>query len=178
MHNPEDVVDWIQATNFIRNLKDAHECAESFSRLFGKYCPGITPAELMSHLKEVSADVLRKARVQLDCVAMLYFQEFLSSVDLQDLTIFLYVDGSPQYRGIEMFAASMDIILGVWPNVWWRRVLLPVVALTRAQLDSIGKTIALLWQLMLLTGPAMLPLVLRRVRGILSDNGVERLPSY
>ena len=175
LHDPADILDWIDATQYIRNLQQTHECAESWSRIFGKYYPGVSAADLMAHVKLMSDDVLRKARVQLDCAAMLYFQAFFQTAVLDDINIILYVDGSPQHRGVEMFAASMDIIMGTWPNIWWRRVLLPVVALARTQLDAIGKTIALLWQLTLVTGPALLPLVLRRVRGILSDNGVERL---
>ena len=131
MHDPIDVIEWVEATAFIRNVDEGQQCAESFARLFGKYCPGVTVSQLMAHLKPISADVLRRARVQVDCVAMLFFQEFFKLIDLEDCTIFLYVDGSPQHRGVEMFAASIDIILGNWPDVWWRRILLPVVALSR-----------------------------------------------
>eukprot|EP00959_Pyramimonas_sp_CCMP1952_P454677 9470278-Pyramimonas_sp.AAC.1 len=52
--------------------------------------------------------------------------------------------------------------------------LLPVVSLGRDQQDTLGKTVALLWQLTLMFGPKLLPRLLERVRGILTDSGVER----
>ncbi len=55
-----------------------------------------------------------------------------------------------------------------------RRALLPIIRLPRSRLDKVGKTTALLWQLLLITGKRLLRVICVRVRGILTDNGVER----
>ena len=52
---------------------------------------------------------------------------------------------------------------------------MPIIFLRRRQLDALGKTIGLLWQLTLITGVALLPAYTTRVRSVLTDGGVERL---
>ena len=88
-----------------------------------------------------------------------------------DMDIYLFCDGSPQWRGAELFAASMDILF----NDAVKRILLPLLSLPRDHLDRVGKCVALLWQLLMLVGSRLLQAFLKRVRGILTDCGVERL---
>lgn len=66
------------------------------------------------------------------------------------LHFYVHIDGSPQWRGLELLATSDDIHEGVS----FARRLLPAVPLEREQLDTIGKTMSLLWQLWLLSGPS------------------------
>ena len=138
---------------------------------------GVDAADLISK-KGYNKEVVRKARVKFDILAMHIWGAFFGQLDLELVDIFLFVDGSPQYRGKELFAASMDVFIR--PDVpgdgdveHFRR-LLPVVSISRGQLDTIGKTVTLLWQLTLMFGASKLPQILRRIRGILTDNGTER----
>ena len=87
-------------------------------------------------------------------------------------SFYLYTDASPQLRGVEILATTLDIR---WRGNWFR-CLLPVVSLSRTMLDVVGKTIALVWQLFLLTGPSFTTLqkILDRVQSITTDMGAEQ----
>lgn len=88
-------------------------------------------------------------------------------------SLYLWCDASPQFRGLEMFAASVDL----FADMFYKRWLMPVVSLPRDALDAQGKTIALLWQILLLVGVSKTDIrsFLRRVRSITTDQGTERL---
>jgi hypothetical protein len=82
--------------------------------------------------------------VRLDMVAMLLTRMMLRHMFSvrPNMNIYLFADASPQWRGLEMWAASMDIQDG---QSIVRR-LLPVLSLDRCQVDAVGKMTALLWQ--------------------------------
>lgn len=166
------VIDWVRASLYIKNIKKADEACDAFARILAR--SGLqTRAELMCGLQRVNREVLRRARVRVDCCDMLLWREFFRTLDLSTLDIFIFVDGSPQYRGLEMFATTLDLFIsGSIP--FHVRLLLPVIALRRDFLDQTGKTVGLLWQLFLVAGSLLLQPLLFRVRAILSDNGVER----
>ena len=90
---------------------------------------------------------LRKARVRLDGVAMMLWRRLISQtlnvIGDANCTLCLFADGSPQWRGLELFAASYDFDDG---SSLVRR-LLPLTSLERTQLNTLGKTLTLLWQL-------------------------------
>ena len=70
-----------------------------------------------------------------------------------------------------MFATSMD----AYYNTEMTRRLLPCVCLDRDQMSVVGKTLALLWQLWLVGGPALATFLflLSRIRSITTDMGTE-----
>ena len=123
-------------------------------------------------IARVDAKILRQARVRLDAVAMLLYQAFFASsrADLEEMDVFLFVDGSPQWRGRELYASTMDLLA----DGFYKRVLLPLLFLGQGSLDTIAKTVGLLWQVMLLTGANHLQALLGRVRAVLTDGGTER----
>ena len=88
-----------------------------------------------------------------------------------DGNIFLFCDGSPQWRGWELYASTLDLVKG---DVLYR-IMLPSIFLRRGQLSALWKTVGLLWQVCLIVGPLHLQRSLSRVRAILTDGGVERL---
>lgn len=53
---------------------------------------------------------IRTWRVRLDITCMVLFREYLASFVIDDLDIFLYTDGSPQWKGLEMIASTMDMV--------------------------------------------------------------------
>ena len=130
----------------------------------------------MDRLEYVHPTCLRLARVRLDCVAMLLFRKFWETLEYNAVDIHIFADGSPQWRGLELFASSADI----WINCnTFMRKLLPCVSLPRWMADAMSKTIAFLWQVYLMVGPAYAHVrhFCNRVRSFTTDMGVERLMS-
>ena len=94
--------------------------------------------------------VLVKARTRLDIVCMLGARAIFSKERFVDVEVFLYTDASPQWRGTELQASSMDIVR--------RRTgarshhLLPCTRLSFDFRDVVGKCVGLLHQLFLCVG--------------------------
>eukprot|EP00959_Pyramimonas_sp_CCMP1952_P431742 9042021-Pyramimonas_sp.AAC.1 len=78
------------------------------------------------------------------------FDDWLSTVPLNKNNFYLFIDSSPQRRGLGLHAASIDM----WVDGVFRRKLLPCASLGKEFLDKIGKTVATLWQLFLMFGPS------------------------
>ena len=55
-------------------------------------------------------------------------------MDMSALHAYIFTDGSPQWRGWELFATTLDVVHGHFHQRW----LLPVVSLPRTMLDRIG----------------------------------------
>lgn len=166
--DPEFVVEWLEATAFVKEVRKVHAAAAVFTKLIARRL-----GKKASDLKPDSAgyETLRRARVRADCVAMLLHRRFIHSLG-DDCQIFIYCDASPQLRGTELFATSFDI----YDGTGFHRRLAPVVSLERTQYDSTGKLLALLWQIWLMAGPKLDDLVrfCNRVRGLVTDQGTER----
>jgi hypothetical protein len=173
MLDPELVLDWLEATSFVKDIRQAGQAASSFARLFAR-SSGLSRTMLQAKLNKISYTTLRHARVRLDCVAMMVWRIFwkaLLASQADRLFLYIFCDASPQ-RGAEMFASTVDIYDG---KKFWR-VLLPCIALSPCMMDAIGKSSALLWQLWLIAGPSYqhLQALRERVISITTDQGVER----
>ena len=176
-HEASLVIDWLDATRYMKDIQKTHDCAKVFSRLFARRSPQ-SSAELFGTLDYVNAETLRQARVRVDCVAMLVYRLFYKHLaesleHASCLNVYLFADASPQWRGAELFASTFELFDGVT----FIRKLLPVVSLSKTQLDAIGKCLALLWQIFLVVGPLTFWIrhFCKRVRAITTDMGVERL---
>ena len=170
-HDADLVVDWLEASKFIKRMSETVDAAKSYAKLFAR-AGKQTSQEMLADLPKVSIRVLRQARVRADCCTLLYWQGRFSML-VQGGTMFhlyLYCDGSPQWRGRELYASTVDLVVGETLT----RLMLPIVYLGRGELDKWWKTTGLMWQLCLLVGLAQLPACLLRVRGVLTDGGVER----
>ena len=64
---------------------------------------------------------LRRARVNLDATACLLFRTFWLSLPFASLFIYVFIDASPQWKGVELFAASFDITVGTAATFFQRR---------------------------------------------------------
>lgn len=174
-HDPELVLDWLCASAFVRDIRKVGEAADAFAALFGRSA-GVSHAKLMGTLRMVHAEVLRRARVRLDCIAMLLYRRFWTTLvaagDETTINIYLYADASPQWRGLELYASSFDLFDGSR----FQHKLFPMVSLDKEFGDAAGKCLALLWQVFLMVGPSyeVLRFFCRRVRSITTDQGVER----
>lgn len=163
----------------LRDVKrNMHSTAKGFAKLFARRGPQ-TRVQLYDSLEWVHAGCLRQARVRLDCVCMNLFRLFWASLCITLVDIYLFADGSPQWRGLELFAASMDLHICDGPSVGITRRLLPCVSLPRWMASALSKCIAFLWQVYLMVGPMYSSVrnYCNRVRSITTDMGAERLMS-
>ena len=168
------VIDWLEASENCRNIaKCLTKTTKSFAKLFARR-GSQSQCQLLRELEYVNRKCLIAARVRLDCVCMNLFRRFWASVDIANVNIYLFADGSPQWRGLELFAVSADFSFG---DGYLVRKLLPCVSLPRWMADALSKTVALLWQIWLMVGPSFSRVrqFCDRVRSITTDMGVERL---
>lgn len=129
---------------------------------------------MLNIVQFMSARCLVRARIRADAAAMLLQREWWQSLGARDdVSVYVFCDSSPQWRGVELFACTVDIVVG---DELFRR-LSPLVSLNKSQLDLSGKMAALLWQAFLLTGPAWKSLnqFCQKVRSVTTDMGTERL---
>ena len=104
--------------------------------------------------KTPSYDVLRRTRIRFDIALMLAFRLWFQNLISSGVPFFLfvYMDASPQWRGRELFAASIDVVRIVDGERLYSRHLLPLINLGTAYRSSYGKTWAFLWMLVLVCG--------------------------
>ena len=118
-------------------------------------------------------EILRQARCRIDAMAMQGFRAYWKDLVDNDRVdaVNLWIDGSPQWRGVEMFAGSLEVWVGDEVQRW----LIPCVCLEAGQLDGASEMKALLWAWFLMTGPNRhyLQRLLSLVTGIVTDHGVE-----
>ena len=172
--DPQLVLEWVDASAYLRDLRKSFAAASSFARVFA-HTGLVEHAKLIAALPIVSSELLRQARIRVDIVAMLVFRRWFASLrkspDAGRVVIHLYCDASPQWRGLEMFASSFELSFG---DTVLRR-LFPLVSLDRRRLDALGKTLTLMWQIYLIAGPSadLLKYFCSRVASITTDMGVE-----
>ena len=163
----ERVIRWVAASRFLKDAKKLQEASPAFANILSE-----GPAErLLAGQVKVSKETVRQGRVRLDVTAMWLHRDWWQSLDKERVGIFIFIDGSPQWRGTEMFAGSVDVIV---EGVVHRRIL-PCVALEHTHMDGVSKTIALLWAVFLMVGPRFedVRAFCDRVIAICSDSGVE-----
>jgi len=172
--DPQLVLEWVDASAYLRDLRKSFAAASSFARVFA-HTGLVEHAKLIAALPIVSSELLRQARIRVDIVAMFVFRRWFASLrkspDAGRVVIHLYCDASPQWRGLEMFASSFELAFG---DTVLRR-LFPLVSLDRRRLDALGKTLTLMWQIYLIVGPSadLLKYFCSRVASITTDMGVE-----
>jgi hypothetical protein len=171
--DPKLILEWIAASMDVKDIRKIGRAAKSFATIFARGC-GIPKNVLLSNAPKVCPEVIRLGRVRADVVSMLLTRKMLQETLLKSphVNIFVYIDGSPQWRGLEMLATSIDIQDGQTIT----RRLLPLISLESYQFGALWKVAALLWQLFLVVGPlySTMRLCLRRIRGVLTDFGTER----
>jgi hypothetical protein len=175
---PVDVfIEWIHATRFQKQLRNVKDVYAAWTKIMKRRFR-LTDEQIAAEHEHVCYTQLRKARVRLDSVAMLLFRCFFAGLTVAtSYNIYLFTDGSPQWRGTELFATSFDLITtgsGEWVH---SRRLMPVLKLGIYMATACGKCFAILWKIFLIVGPSFnrIRLFLSRVRSITSDMGVERM---
>ena len=100
----------------------------------------------------------------------------MHSLNIDTVDLYLYSDGSPQWRGVELLASSIDVRIPMaGGEILRHRRLLPAISINMSMFGVKGKTITLLWQLWLMFGPsyANMRAVLARIRSLTLDFGTE-----
>ena len=102
-------------------------------------------------------------------------QIFFQTLPFAALRLYLFIDSSPQHRGLELFAASFDLVIEEVKHFFQRR-LMPQVSIGSVMYTCLGKAFAMLWQIWLLVGPKYIDMriCLDSVAGINTDFGTER----
>lgn len=175
VRSPELMLQWLECSENLKQQRRAGRSAEHFAKLLSVES-GVPVAKLLGNLKSTSGRLLIKSRIRLDCAANLAHRAWWSQARLSvDVSVHIFCDASPQWRGIELFATTVDIVVD---GCLYRR-LAPLVSLSKAQLDHHGKLGALLWQLFLMCGPTFEDMAsfCRAVRSVTTDLGTERLLS-
>ena len=171
----QHILDWLDATRYLTSMRCKAQAKIAWAKIFARHTtsPDDTAAELSRRAGDVPYDTLRQARCRFDILCMLLWRFYFSSVDVSSWNFYLYIDGSPQWRGVELLATSIDIFRT--PHSPGVRRLLPVLQIGQATLGIAGKCYALLWQLFLMIGPypSRFREVLNRMRSITADMGTE-----
>jgi len=175
MCDPEVMLEWLEMSAMLKDIRRANEGAAIFARIFARKA-GVAAADLLCQLDVINVETLRKCRCRADVAAMAVWRHVFDQVvrsDMASVSIYLFADASPQWRGVEVFASSMDLHV----NGVFERRLLPCIYLRRGLLDTVGKAVGLCWQIWLLVGPSYhnFRAFCRRVRSLTTDQGTERL---
>ena len=167
------VMRWVQAASFLKSTKKIKEAAVAFSLALQEDANDDDAAVALAQGSAKCREILRQARCRIDAMAMQGFRAYWKDlVDNGRVTAAnLWIGGSPQWRGVEMFAGSLEVWVGDEVQRW----LIPCVSLEAGQLDGASKTKACMWALFLMAGPNRhyLQRLLSLVTGIVTDHGVE-----
>ena len=171
------VIAWLKASQDLKQLRKARDSKRAWAEVFAA-----GDAELLHLLDKttpnVQYDTLRRGRVRLDMTTCLLFRDrWKAAVASRKVhAIYMFTDASPQWRGKEMVATTLE--LHVWPFQEEPFVmLLPLIHIGSDMLSSTGKAFALLWQCFLVVGPSWKRLVkfTEAVVAFTTDLGAERL---
>ena len=168
------IIEWLDASSLLCNVSKSWKAAGKFAKIVSRVTTE-SHQQIVRSMQSVHKDTLRLSRTRLDIVCMLLqrkvFEAWCAGEQYQDMALYLFVDASPQWRGSELFALTIDTV-DVPSSRIFRR-LAPIVSLDRGLYDAIGKAMAVLWQFVLEVGPCWIPMkmALGRVRAIVSDLG-------
>ena len=163
------LLDWVDATRYIKNLRQHNEAATAWARVLLKLPRDQTVKELLPKEERVGCEVLRRARVKVDVCAMLLWRQLWSQATRP--TVYAWTDASPQWKGTEYCATSIEVVDNGVSTVR----LLPCVSMSRGQTSAVFKCLTMLHQLFLMVGARELQSFCSTIRGVVTDMGTERL---
>lgn len=164
------MLELIRASREVKEVRKIARAATSFARVLSRGGPESAGA-MIARSGHINSEAVRKARVRFDVVAMLMFRHFYRSFQTDEINVFLFCDSSPQHKGLELFASTLDLIHPCYVT----RKLMPLVV--PVGMDAFSKCVTLLYQMFLMVGPSIMAVrhFCGRVRAICSDMGAERL---
>ena len=167
----EENIEFLAASSSAKSLRCLPKAGKSWEAIFKRHFgEEITLPTLPCY------DVLRKARIRFDMMMMLAFRFWLADLIASEekWALYVYMDASPQWRGRELYAATIDVVRPDNAKKYSRH-LLPIINLGVGYRSVLGKGWALLWMLALITGPKYenMRAVLKHIRSITTDLGAE-----
>jgi hypothetical protein len=168
----------IDATSTLKQLRKAPLSKVAWARVLTRAIPVDNAPLHLENAKTVNYETLRLGRVRLDAFCMLVFRKFFHSINMHSLSLHLFSDGSPQWRGVELLASSFDLFVQAENGHMLRqRRHFPAISIGAFMFGALGKAITLLWQIWLMAGPSYTQMrnFLARVRSLTVDMGTERL---
>ena len=97
----------IHATWYNKQLRKSGESKEAWTRVLQR---GVKDEKTdLSEVRSINYDTLRLARVRLDAFCCLAYRKFFHSLDVGTTTLILFTDGSPQWRGVELLASTVEV---------------------------------------------------------------------
>ena len=110
---------------------------------------------------------------------MLTFESYFASLPMNDVSINIWIDASPQWRSRVLLASSLDLVIAPKAAVHKKvkRKQFPVLRIAIGLHTAFGKCVALLGQIWLLMGPklALSRDFLRNVVSTTTDTSAKRL---
>ena len=172
----ELIIDHFDATRYLKGLHLAETCKRAWAKVLARNDQAAGD-ELVRQSRQVGYDVLLRGRWKLDVVWMLILRQWFQ-INMGLAHFFTCArTAPPQWRGVELFATSIDCVCrrsGEWVCY---RYLLPVLRIGSQHLSLHGKLYALSWKFVLCVGPSYdsIRQLLTRVVSVTSDMGTERL---
>ena len=71
-HPADMVLRWLEASSFVKRQQQLWEASKAFATIFA-VSNGVSVASVLGQCRHMSGEVLRKARVRLDIISMLFF---------------------------------------------------------------------------------------------------------
>ena len=167
----DHVLAWLDAAKFVKHGHQIGQARKAFQSL-----EMTLRNDLTNHYtgSPYSATSIRKARVNLDATCMRLFREFWKTLNIETVWIHIHIDASPQWKGLELFSGSFDMIVH---NVEYfcQHRFFPQIRIGPYLFSVRGKTFALLWMIWLMVGPTYEAVkdYCCRTRFINSDFGTE-----
>ena len=171
----EVVLRWIKATKDLKQIRKKTDQKIAWASIFAKGVIKDADA-LAGQADEVGYEVIRRGRCRLDAVACILARQLWQSwTSLRSLPwICVFTDASPQWRGKELMATSVEFHFGGSKPM--RQMMLPLIRIGSDMRTLVGKTFAVLWQIFLVVGPTYSKLrsFTEQVVAFTVDLGTER----
>ena len=172
----EEMVEFLETTAVSKQLRMIPR-AEKAWRTIMKRRLGEQAHLLEEATKLPGYELLRRSRPRFDVAMLLAYQERFSreGADRDKVTYFLWLGASPQWRGRELLAGSIDERRELPSGLRRERRMLPLLHVGGLLRTVEGKTYALLWMLVLQLGPRYhaLRAFLSCVQSMTTDYGAE-----
>ena len=170
---------WMKATQDLKQIRKIRHNKLAWAAVFAQGDRAEID-RLDRNAAEVSYDTMRRARVRLDMTCCLAFRDYWRKLleERTPISICVYTDGSPQWRGKELIATTVELHTQPFSEAPFT-MMLPLIHIGSDLLKSSGKLFALLWQVFLVVGPVYTRLrkFTEAIVSFTTDLGTERMLS-
>ena len=170
--DPRKIIEWLEVLQHLPDATRTRQAAFAWIRVFCGRNNFSKRVRIMRKATFICARVLYESKIRLDHVCMRLWRQLWEGFNYMEFDINLWMDGSPQWRGLELFASVFDITSS--DGMFYRRRRFPQLSLERHQLDAYSKVLAIVWQIFLIVGLHGFRSFCYRVVSICCDQGVER----